>query len=412
MFNLNHAIRPSESSNLPPSRPRIPLAPVFSRASLQPAGGARPASVLDARHTRLVTSGRVAIALALRAMQVGAGNAVLVPAYHSASMVPPVLWRGATPVFYRVKPDTSIDLDDIASKLDGTAKVLMVTHYFGFPQDMSTIRAFCDVHNLLLLEDCAHCFFGQHAGQSVGTFGDYAIASSMKFFPIYEGGCLVSARHNLAAIALRSGGLGFEAKAALVALENAFAYGRLGALEALLRLPMRLKQAVWGMIKARRKAAAPALAPDSSDSSFNLDPHWIDKRTSVFSRLMLRLVSQRRIVALRRRNYLTLQAALHGLPGCRPLFATLPDGACPWVFPLLTDDPERLFKRLHAARVPLVRFGETLWPKVDASVCAVSTELGRRVLAFPCHQELRDDELGWMIDEITGALRAHATSAA
>jgi perosamine synthetase len=384
----------------------MPLAPVLSRASFRRAGGPRPASVLDAGSARLVTSGRIAIALALRAMHIGPGDAVLVPAYHSASMIPPVLWRGATPVFYRVHPDTSIDLDDIASKLNGATKVLMVTSYFGFPQDLSAIRAFCDAHGLLMLEDCAHCFFGEHAGQPVGAFGDYAIASSMKFFPIYEGGCLVSARHDLASVALHSGGLGFEAKAALVTLENAFAHGRLGALHALLRLPLLLKQAAWGLLKKHRPAGAPALAPDSSDSSFNLDPHWIDKRSSLFSRLMLRLVSRRRIVALRRRNYLALQAALHGLPGCRPLFAALPDGACPWVFPLLADDPEGLFQRLQAARVPLVRFGETLWPGVDASVCAVSVELGRRVLAFPCHQELRDEELARMIGAISGALQA------
>jgi dTDP-4-amino-4,6-dideoxygalactose transaminase len=393
-------------------RPRIPLAPVLSGASFRGAGLARIASVLDAGAARLVTSGRVAIALALKEMGVGPGDAVLVPAYHSASMIPPVLWRGAAPVFYRVRPDTSVDLDDIAARLTAATKVLMVTNYFGFPQDLAAIRAFCDARGLLMLEDCAHCFFGEHQGRPVGSFGDYAIASTMKFFPIYEGGCLVSARHPLAAVRLRSAGAGFEAKAALAALENSFAFGRLGALQAVLWLPMMLKQAAWKLVKARRGGAAPALAPGSSDSSFSLDPYWIGKRSSLFSRLMLRLVSARRIVALRRQNYARLQAALHGLPDVRPLFASLPDGACPWQFPLLADDPEGLFAVLHAAGVPMVRFGETLWPGVDAGVCAASVELGRRVLAFPCHQELREDELAWMIGQITGALRAGQARAA
>ena len=55
----------------------------------------------------------------------------------------------------------------------------------------------------------------------------------------------------------------------------------------------------------------------------------IYERSSWFSRTVLRLVSPARIVARHRRNYLDLQRALDGAPGCRPLFALLPDDACP-----------------------------------------------------------------------------------
>lgn len=160
--------------------------------------------------------------MALRQMGVGTGDEVLVPAYHSPSMVPPVLWCGATPIFYRIGADASVDLDDVAAKTGPATRALMVTHYFGFPQDLAAIRAFCDARGLQLLEDCAHCFFGTHQGRPVGSWGDYAIASSMKFFPVYEGGCLVSARHRLDAVKLRPSGPGFEAKAALATLENSF----------------------------------------------------------------------------------------------------------------------------------------------------------------------------------------------
>ena len=164
--------------------PRIPTAPILSFASLNFEGGKRPPSILDAGETRFVTSGRVAIALALRQMKVSADDSVLVPSYHCASMIEPVIWAGATPVFYRINSDTSVNLDDIAAKVNASTKVLMVTNYFGFPQDLTKIRAFCDAHGLLMLEDCAHSFLGEHNGKSVGSYGDYAIASSMKFFPI------------------------------------------------------------------------------------------------------------------------------------------------------------------------------------------------------------------------------------
>ncbi|MGJ7915211.1 aminotransferase class I/II-fold pyridoxal phosphate-dependent enzyme [Massilia sp. LXY-6] len=392
----------------PPARPRIPGAPVLSRASFGGMGAARPLSVLDAGAARLVTSGRIAIALALREMKVKPGDTVLVPAYHSPSMIPPVLACGAEPRFYRIRPDTSVDLDDVAARLDPSVRVLMVTHYFGFPQALATLRAFCDAHGLLLLEDCAHGFFGEYQGAPFGAWGDYAIASSMKFFPIYEGGCLVSARHPLSGVKLRSPGAGFEAKVALTTLENSFAYGRLPLVAALLKLPLAGKDRLWRALKARRApgSAAPALAPGSSDSSYDFDPRWLDKRSSLFSRLMLRLASSRRIGAARRRHYAALQAALAGLPGIRPLFPALPDGVYPWVFPLLADEPARLARlcaALGQAGVPYVRFGETLWPGVDASVCAVSADLSQRLVALPCHQALTARELDWMLGELRAA---------
>jgi dTDP-4-amino-4,6-dideoxygalactose transaminase len=395
------------------ARPRIPLAPVLSGAALR---GMRPGaslrSVLDAGQTRLVTSGRIAIALALREMGVGPGDAVLVPAYHSPSMIPPVLHLGAAPVFYRLRPDTSVDLDDVAAKLGPAVKVLMVTHYFGFVQDLSGLRAFCDARGLLLLEDCAHCFFGEHGGRPVGAWGDYAAASSMKFYPVYEGGALVSSRHGLEGVALRAGGAAFEGKAALATLEKGFDYGRLALLRALLAPPLRLKDAAWSRLKARRRAAgagiaaASSLAPASSDSGFDFDPAWLDKRSSWLSRLLVTRLPAAPIVAERRRRYLKLEQALRGLPRARPLFAALPDTVCPWMFPLLAEDPETLFDEVVAAGIPVTRFARPLWPGIDETVCATSSMLSRQVLAFPCHQALREEELDWMIDTLHTILQS------
>jgi len=397
----------------------IPSVPVLSLAAFRDPDDAAQApglpSLLDGAQVRLVTSGRIAIGLALRALGVGAGHTVLVPAYHSPSMIPPVHWCGAEVVFYRVHPDTSPDLGDIAAKVaaaDGRIKAIMATHFFGIPQDLAPLRALCDRHGIGLVEDCAHCLFGERAGVAVGSTGDYAIGSTMKFFPIYEGGCLVSRRHPLD-VALHGAGAGFELKAALNALEAAFAYGRLPLLRAALALPLQAKNRLWSALKAARggrtaadgaPAAPAALAPSSSDSSFSFDARWADKRSSWFSRLTLRHASRARITGRRRRHYLALQTALAGLPGCRPLFAALPEGACPWVFPLLFERPDALFEILHAAGVPMVRFGAALWPGVDDSVCANSMALGRQLIAFPCHQELSDAELAWMSGAIRDAL--------
>lgn len=404
----------SSLNTAPPPRRAIPPVPVLSLAAF--AGGRRAAlpSLLDGADVRLVTSGRIAIGLALRALGVGAGDVVLVPAYHSPSMVPPAHWCGAEVVFYRVRPDTAPDLADVDAKIaQGRVKAILATHFFGIPHDLAPLRALCDRHGVGLVEDCAHAFFGARDGIPVGSTGDYAIGSTMKFFPIYEGGCLVSRRHRLDVV-LHGAGAGFELKAALNALEAAFAYGRLPVLRALLALPLRAKSALWGLLKSHGQkgggtaAAAPALAPSSSDSSFEFDARWADKRSSRFSRAVLRLASPARIVARRRRNYLELQRALDGAPGCRPLFARLPEGACPWMFPLLVDRPQAVFDALQRAGVPMTRFGATLWQGVDASVCANSADLGRRLIAFPCHQALADGERAWLHVQVRQALEACA----
>jgi len=402
-------------NNALPARRAIPPVPVLSLAAFRraPADTVVLPSLLDGAQARMVTSGRIAIGLALRALGVGAGDTVLVPAYHSPSMIPPVHWCGAEVVFYRVHADTTADLADIGAKLHASVKAVMATHFFGIPQDLAPLRALCDSRGIGLVEDCAHCFFGQRDGVAVGSSGDYAIGSSMKFFPIYEGGCLVSHRHALDTV-LHSAGTGFEAKAALNALETGFAYGRLKGLHATLALPLRAKNLLWNALKARSRTGGTAadqaagLAPTSSDSSFDFDARWATKRSSRFSRLVMRFASRARIVTRRRRHYMALQQALADLPGCRPLFATLPDGACPWVFPLLAERPAPLFEALQAAGVPMVRFGAALWPGVDDSVCPNSIELGRRLVAFPCHQELSDTELGWMSGAIRDALAAIA----
>lgn len=107
-------------------------------------------------------------------------------------MVEPVIWTEAVPVFYRIHPDTSVDLDNIRQLLNEGARALMVTHYFGFPQDMAAIRQLCNEKGVILIEDCAHAFFGETNEQPIGTIGDYAIASASKFFPVYDGGLLAS----------------------------------------------------------------------------------------------------------------------------------------------------------------------------------------------------------------------------
>lgn len=391
---------------------RIPTDPVLCTASFSGPDRQHVPSVTDVDHVVHVTSGRMAIGLALQQMQVAAFDEILLPAYHSRSMVEPVIWFGAMPVFYRIKADTAVDLNDVAARITPRTKVLVVVNYFGFPQDLVALRAFCDAHHLLMLEDCAHASIGAHAGKPLGSFGDYAIASTMKFLPVYDGGCLVSSRNRLDHVKLVSAGLKFEVKTAFNTLEKAFAYGRMKPLAALLSIPMHLKNALWGLLKSRSAVDAGPVGPRASDGGFGFEAQWLDKKASVTSRLLLATVSMPRVAEARRRNYLRLQAALADLPGCAPLYPVLPEAVFPWVFPMLVDDPDTCFPILKHAGVPVIRFAEFLWDGLDESVCPVSVDLSRRVMQFPCHQELRETEIDWMIERIRTILLATPVSMA
>jgi dTDP-4-amino-4,6-dideoxygalactose transaminase len=386
-------------------KPRIPLKPVVSWGSFAMRRATTIPTVLDAGHSLYVTSGRAAIALALRHAGISPGHRVLLPAYHCTSMVEPVVWVGAQPVFYRIGPDTQVDLDDVQRKLDRSVRAILVTHYFGVPQDLAPISNFCKNNGLVLIEDCAHAFFGRYQNRPLGSFGDYSIASAMKFFPIYDGGCLVSPQHRVDLIPQTAGGWRFQVKTALNSLEHSLAYRRLGPARVILYPPLWLKDFLWQRSKQLAPHnGAPDLGPGASDGAYAFDPRWLDTPMSISSKIMLSLSNKSRIIARRRSYYQMLLDGLSDLRGVHPLFPALAEDVVPYVFPLLVDEPERVFPVLKHEGVPILRFGEFLWDGVDSRTCPVAADLSRRLFQFPCHQELRADEIEWMIRRVRAAL--------
>ncbi|MBL4584187.1 MAG: DegT/DnrJ/EryC1/StrS aminotransferase family protein [Pseudomonadales bacterium] len=384
--------------------PAIPLTPVLSKLPLNKKvrGKHTTASLLDAQSILHISSGRAGIALALECAKVTNADEVMIPAYHTDSMIAPVRRTGASPVFYRVKSDTDIDLADIQNKITPDTKVVLVTHYFGFMQNLIPLRKLCDTHNLILIEDCAHTFFGSLNEIAVGQIGDYAIASSMKFFPIYDGGLLVSRQHSLDGITLHSPPLTFQIKAALNILENSLKYQRFGLFGKILGGLLFIKSILWQAKKSisNNKRSSADIGPASADGGYGLDEHWIHKFVSWPSNKIIARTDSQELVRKRRENYKEIVTALIGLPGCRPLHPMLPDGAVPMVCPIYVDNPQKHFTKLKLLGVPIWRFGEYLDPEIDETLCKNSVELSAHIFQFPCHQELLSDELDWMIQTI------------
>jgi len=369
-------------------------------------GRSRSQNILDKEKIVYLTSGRMAIAQALRQCQIGEGDEVLVPSYHCSSMIAPVKHSGAKAVFYRILPDMSIDLEDIEKKTNANTRLLLVAHYFGFPQPIDELQRFCADKDIILLEDCAHALFSNFQDKPLGSFGAYAAGSLMKFFPVNDGGFLAANADHPMQIRTESGGKSFELRSALNTLEKSFIYNRLKGLEILLWIPLRFKNLLWKWMKSRQGEGQAKSAPAASDGGFDFEPRWIYTRISSFSLKTSRLVSTNRIIEKRIKNYQWLSNALAGLPDCHRLYPELPEGVVPYVFPLVVDRVDPAFVNLRMKGIPLLRW-EFLEDEVDIHTCANSHHYSRHLVQIPCHQELRQAELEWMVDNIRQELSHH-----
>ena len=401
--------------------PQVPKNPVlgwssFSRSdSVDAAAGAtsdasnRFPSVLSLPQKRYVTSARVAIALALKRLGVKAGDYVLVPAYHCLSMVEPIMFCGAIPRFFPLTPKLEVPLDALASLDLSKVRAMLVTHYFGFPQAMQSISAFARERGIPVIEDCAHAIFGYADGQPIGSWGDYAAVSLMKFFPVYDGGCLISAAHRLDDLQLRPPSRRFEAKALINSIERGLRYQRFPGVQTAARTTVMIKDTMWrGFKRLRTGTSSTAFAyhdPAASEGVNGLDPSWLDRRISMASQQLVERLPVGRIIARRRRNYARLTEALSNLTEARPLFPDLGDSVVPYIFPLWVERPERVFCRLKEDAVPLFRW-ERLWDDNAARTDPLAARYATEIFQFPCHQELTDDDLSWMIERIVSAFHA------
>ncbi len=151
------------------------------------------AAFCGARHVVTCASGTDALVLALRAMGIGAGDAVLCPSFTFCATAEVAALVGATPVFIDVDASTfNIDANGIAAavataKSAGlTPKAVIPVDLFGLPADHAAVSAAAKAAKLLVLDDAAQGFGASFHGRKLGTFGH---ATATSFFPAKPLGC-------------------------------------------------------------------------------------------------------------------------------------------------------------------------------------------------------------------------------
>ena len=154
------------------------------------------AAYCGTRHAVGVANGTDALTIALRAMGVGPGDEVIVPAMTFVASANVVLRVGARPVLVDVDLDTrNTDAARIEAALTPRTRAIMPVHFAGLPVDMAPVYALAKRRGLRVIEDAAHTMGAAYGGRRIGAQGDLV---SFSFHPnknltTIEGGALTFA---------------------------------------------------------------------------------------------------------------------------------------------------------------------------------------------------------------------------
>jgi dTDP-4-amino-4,6-dideoxygalactose transaminase len=136
------------------------------------------ASYCGAKHAVALANGTVALELALRALEIGPGDDVVVTARSFFASASCIVACGARPVFADVDADSqNVTAETIEAALTERTKAVIVVHLAGWPADMPSILALCGPRGIRVVEDCAQAHGASVAGKRVGSFGDAAAFS-------------------------------------------------------------------------------------------------------------------------------------------------------------------------------------------------------------------------------------------
>lgn len=139
------------------------------------------ASYVGAPEAVGVASGTDAIALALRALNVGPGDHVLTVSNAGAPTVAAIRSTGAEPRFVDVRPDSLLlDANALPDALTERTRAIVPVHLYGQPVDLDEVIAFAQKHQLCVVEDCAQAHGATYRRRHVGNFGQIGCFS---FYP-------------------------------------------------------------------------------------------------------------------------------------------------------------------------------------------------------------------------------------
>jgi perosamine synthetase len=374
--------------------------PTLRRADVFPPRTGGLGALGEGNVLHLTYNARGALYQLLRAIPENKGGTVLLPGFHCTALVEPVARSRFRPVFYRIRPDLSIDLDDLCSKATSDVALIVVVHFFGFSADLRGVlelRERCDCY---VLEDCAHSFLTLDGTHPIGYQGDFSIFSFYKMAPsLFGGGLQINLRH-----------FGFTpSRSKIRAKESAVILKRL-AEQLIENSGDNFFQRSFHYLESRRvrRRRASMTENQSARSAFVDDPYLFREDLALAQmpavcKWILKSSDWHAIRSARRRNYELLGRSLQENALLQKLAPDMPEGVCPWAYPVLLQDRARYEHSLRDLGVPFFTFGEVLHPLLehgDARTRQDAEYLSRRLLALPVHQNLSGEEVVRYAEEV------------
>ena len=151
--------------------------------------------ITGAKHAVLIANGTAALHAMIFAAGIGPGDEVITTPLTFAASANCALYCGARPVFADINPETyNIDPQSIEEKITDKTKAVVAVDFTGQAVEADKIRAICDKHNLIFIEDAAHSLGTKYNGKPVGSIADM---TEFSFHPVKtctagEGGAITT----------------------------------------------------------------------------------------------------------------------------------------------------------------------------------------------------------------------------
>ncbi len=329
---------------------------------------------LEERQCYIFSRARHGLFVGVKALGLGPGTEVLVPAYHHGSEVEALVQAGITCRFYDLgESSLQPDEQELEALLNPRVRALHLTHFLGLPQDAARWRHWCDERGLMLIEDAAQAWLSAQDGVPVGSHGDLSIFCLYKTFGLPDGGAVLSS------VPLQQPARKLGPAVSRVVRKHGRRWG-------------------WFMEAHRRLRRTREYDPKQD---FALGTPMLASSTT--THLLLPRTASQQAQTRRAANYRFLRERLERF--VPEPFRFLHEGASPFAFPLHLERKKEALVRLDQHGVEAA----SLWPVPHPSLSPArfprSTVLRENVIRLPVHQDLEVPEL----ERIVRAVLAAAT---
>jgi perosamine synthetase len=153
------------------------------------------ASEMGRKYGVAVSNGTIALELAVKVLEIGPGDEVIIPTFTIISCAAAVILNGAKPIFVDCYSDTwNMDVEKIEEYVSENTKAIMVVHIFGLPTEMQKVIEIAKKYNLRVIEDAAEAHGQRYFDKPCGSFGDISTFSfyANKHITSGEGGMVLT----------------------------------------------------------------------------------------------------------------------------------------------------------------------------------------------------------------------------